>query len=177
MKPVLALRVFAILSMSCLPLKCIVKLKRLYFCIFCREVDLIDVVKVEELFKSFKPNLVIHLASWVRDNLLHLIFYPLLNSTNQGMSGPSMLDPKCQVYNVSVTSSLIDLSVQYDVKSFIYTSTYNVVFGGREIAGGDESCEYFPAHQHTDWYSRSKSEAEQLVLSANGKETKGGTLH
>lgn len=91
------------------------------------------------------------------------------------MSGPTMLDPKCQVYNVSVTSNLIELCAQYDVSSFIYTSTYNVIFGGREIAGGDEKSEYFPIDQHTDWYSRSKSEAEQLVLSANSRETKGGT--
>ena len=87
-----------------------------------------------------------------------------------------MLDPKCQVQNVSVTSNLIELCAQYDVSSFIYTSTYNVIFGGREIAGGDENSEYFPVDQHTDWYSRSKSEAEHLVLSANGKETKGGTI-
>ncbi|KAK4302332.1 hypothetical protein Pmani_025569 [Petrolisthes manimaculis] len=34
-------------------------------------------------------------------------------------------------------------------------STYNVVFGGEEIQGGDETMPTYPLHAHTDHYSRS----------------------
>jgi hypothetical protein len=43
-----------------------------------------------------------------------------------------------------------------------------VVFGGQEIIAGDESLPYYPvALQHCP-YNRTKTEAERLVMSANG---------
>ena len=41
-------------------------------------------------------------------------------------------------------------------------------YGGVPIAGGDETTPLFDPQKHTDFYSASKSRAEQLVLAANG---------
>ena len=90
------------------------------------------------------------------------------------MSGSAMLNPLCRHINVTATSNLIDLCTEWDCCNFIYTSTYNVIFGGNEIINGNEGNDYFPLDKHTDWYSRSKSETEQLVLANSGKTTKGG---
>ncbi|KAK3232886.1 hypothetical protein CYMTET_56790 [Cymbomonas tetramitiformis] len=54
------------------------------------------------------------------------------------------------------------------VARLVYTSTYNVVFGGVPISNGSELLPYYPAEKHVDKYSASKTVAEQLVLSANG---------
>lgn len=55
------------------------------------------------------------------------------------------------------------------VSRLVYTSTYNVVFGGQEIRNGDSTLPYLPANKHVDHYSRSKSIAEQQVRAASGK--------
>ncbi len=52
----------------------------------------------------------------------------------------------------------------------VYTSTYNVVFGGQEIRDGNSSLPYFPIDQHVDHYSKTKSVAEQEVRKASGME-------
>ncbi|MCL4154044.1 UNVERIFIED_CONTAM: hypothetical protein GTU68_045094 [Idotea baltica] len=52
------------------------------------------------------------------------------------------------------------------VKCLVFTSTYNVVFGGEEIFGGDERMEMFPLHKHVDHYSR--------VLASNGAVSRSG---
>ena len=89
--------------------------------------------------------------------------------------------------------------LQKDIPRLVYTSTYNVVFGGQTIENGDESLKYFPLDQvgiifynelhcvhlqlklsdpimfqHPDVYSRTKAIAEQKVLQVNGLKTKSG---
>ncbi|KAJ8318879.1 hypothetical protein KUTeg_003970 [Tegillarca granosa] len=68
--------------------------------------------------------------------------------------------------------------LKLNILRLVYTSTYNVVFGGQEICDGDESLPYLPLNQHPDHYSRTKSIAEQKVLKVNGSKTlNGGTLY
>jgi len=90
------------------------------------------------------------------------------------MSGSAMLNPSCRNINVASTSNLLDLCVEFGVSKFVHTSTYNVVFGGQEIRNGDESMKYFPVNQHTDFYSQSKCESEDLAMKANGRVVTGG---
>ena len=71
--------------------------------------------------------------------------------------------------NVNGTRCVIDACLRNQVRGLVYTSTYNVVFGGQTILNGDESLPYFPLHRHPDHYSKTKSIAEQLVLAHSGK--------
>ncbi|XP_028082742.1 short-chain dehydrogenase/reductase family 42E member 1-like [Camellia sinensis] len=61
----------------------------------------------------------------------------------------------------------------------VYVSTYNVVFGAKEIINGNETLPYFPLDDYVDPYSRSKCIAEQLVLKSNGRplKKKNGNLY
>jgi len=59
------------------------------------------------------------------------------------------------------------------VGRLVYTSTYNVVFGGQEIHDGDSSLPYLPSSRHVDHYSRTKAIAEQDVLRASGRGLEG----
>lgn len=79
-----------------------------------------------------------------------------------------------EAVNVGGTSFLLQAcsSPFSTVSSFVYTSTFNVVFGGQEILDGDESLPYFPLHRHWDVYSATKCVAERLVLGANGRNSK-----
>lgn len=60
------------------------------------------------------------------------------------------------------------------IPCLVYTSTYNVLFGGREIVAGDESWPPFPVERHCEAYSRSKALAERAVLRADGEALPGG---
>ena len=37
--------------------------------------------------------------------------------------------------------------IKYNIPRLVYTSTFNVVFGGQKIENGDESLPYFPIHK------------------------------
>lgn len=76
---------------------------------------------------------------------------------------------KVEDVNINGTKNVIEACVQNKCQGLVYTSTYNVVFGGKPILGGDETLPYFPLNQHVDHYSRTKSIAEQLVLASNGR--------
>lgn len=39
---------------------------------------------------------------------------------------------------------------ELNISRVVYTSTYNVVFGGQEIENGDESLPYFPCDKVID---------------------------
>ena len=104
---------------------------------------------------SSKPIAVIHLAS-------------------TGMSGSPMLNPACRTINVGATEVAIECCVKGNVPVFIYTSTYNVVYGGKEIINGDEDTPYFPIEGHNDHYAPSKTIAEKLALAANGRTLANG---
>ena len=111
--------------------------------------DITNAANVETAMRAFRPTCVVHLASW-------------------GMSGPSMLDLKCEAINVEGTRIALAAALRCGVASFIYVSTYNAVFYGQPIVAGDETLDYPSPQLHTDRYSPSKAAAEQLVLQANG---------
>lgn len=71
---------------------------------------------------------------------------------------------------------LLPACVETGATRLIYTSTYNVVFGGQEIRNGDSSLPYLHPDQHVDHYSRTKCIAEQEVRRANGQQMKGGEV-
>lgn len=70
--------------------------------------------------------------------------------------------------NVQGTANILDACRNAGVQRLIYTSTVDVVFGGRPIDGGDEDTPY--PHHHLDHYGHSKAVAERAVLAANGAE-------
>ena len=88
------------------------------------------------------------------------------------MSGREQMPPywdKVEDVNINGTRNVINACARNQCRGLVYTSTYNVVFGGKCILDGDESLPYFPLHRHVDHYSRTKSIAEQLVLTSSGK--------
>lgn len=86
-----------------------------------------------------------------------------------GMSGREQLNRKCiEDVNVRGTENILQACREMGVPKLVYTSTYNVVFGGQVIENGDESLPYLPLHLHPDHYSRTKALAEMKVLEANG---------
>lgn len=75
-----------------------------------------------------------------------------------------------QQVNVEANRLIIDVCRQLGIRRLVYTSTIDVVVDGRRpIVDGDESLPY-PKRMPVDPYSRSKIEAEQMVLAANGPE-------
>ncbi|WOL12366.1 hypothetical protein Cni_G21132 [Canna indica] len=107
------------------------------------------------------------------DCVFHLASY--------GMSGKEMLQAgRTDEVNINGTCNILDACHEFGIKRLVYVSTYNVVFGGKEIVNGNESLPYFPIDEHVDPYGRSKSIAEQLVLKSNGRPSKkkgGGRLY
>lgn len=86
-----------------------------------------------------------------------------------GMSGREQLNHRCiEDVNVRGTENIIRACRKNGVLKLVYTSTYNVVFGGQVIENGNESLPYLPLHLHPDHYSRTKALAEMKVLEANG---------
>lgn len=99
------------------------------------------------------------------DCVFHLASY--------GMSGKEMLQcGRVDEVNINGTCHVLDACLEHGVKRLVYVSTYNVVFGGKEIVNGNEALPYFPMDDHVDPYGRSKSIAEQLVLKSNGQSFK-----
>jgi len=85
-----------------------------------------------------------------------------------GMSGSTQLNRALvRAINVEGTNAVIRAALAAQVERLVVTSTYNVIFGGQPIEGGDERMPYFPLHRHPDEYSRTKAEAEAAVLAAN----------
>eukprot|EP00933_Yihiella_yeosuensis_P053743 TRINITY_DN52036_c0_g1_i1.p1 TRINITY_DN52036_c0_g1~~TRINITY_DN52036_c0_g1_i1.p1 ORF type:complete len:526 (+),score=48.97 TRINITY_DN52036_c0_g1_i1:188-1579(+) len=84
-----------------------------------------------------------------------------------GMSGKAMLSAKTERINLDGVRYVINACRNFSVKRLLYTSTYNAVFGGQKIENGTEDLPYYPAEGYTDYYSRSKRLAEELILQAN----------
>ncbi|XP_052191594.1 uncharacterized protein LOC127800806 [Diospyros lotus] len=106
------------------------------------------------------------------DCVFHLASY--------GMSGKEMLQyGRVDEVNINGTCHILEACVEYGIKRLVYVSTYNVVFGGKDIVNGNETLPYLPLDDHVDPYSRCKSIAEQLVLKSNGRpfKKKNGTLY
>jgi nucleoside-diphosphate-sugar epimerase len=114
----------------------------------CNEEDICAI------FREFSPTIVVHLASY-------------------GMCGPAMLDPVCFTINYEGTQNIISACRRFNIRGLIYTSTYNVVFGGQEVDGGSDSTPYFSG-EHSDQYAPSKTLAEKLVLACNNSQTEDG---
>jgi nucleoside-diphosphate-sugar epimerase len=86
------------------------------------------------------------------------------------MSGKEMLQfGRVDEVNISGTCLVLEACLEFEIRRLVYVSTYNVVFGGKEIVNGNESLPYFPIDDHVDSYGRSKSIAEQLILKHNGR--------
>ncbi|XP_059927675.1 short-chain dehydrogenase/reductase family 42E member 1-like [Gadus macrocephalus] len=99
----------------------------------------------------------------------------VFHSASYGMSGREQLNRRrIQEVNVGGTQNVLEACVETGVPRLVYTSTFNVVFGGQVIENGDESLHYLPLHHHPDHYSRTKSLAEMAVLGANGAALKSG---
>ncbi|KAM7423719.1 hypothetical protein PAMA_000200 [Pampus argenteus] len=93
-----------------------------------------------------------------------------------GMSGREQLHQHLiEAVNVKGTQNILKACVEHGVSRLVYTSTFNVVFGGQVIENGDESLPYLPLHLHPDHYSRTKSLAEMAVIKANGAALKDGS--
>uniref|UniRef100_A0A0D6QXP4 3-beta hydroxysteroid dehydrogenase/isomerase domain-containing protein n=1 Tax=Araucaria cunninghamii TaxID=56994 RepID=A0A0D6QXP4_ARACU len=114
-----------------------------------------DVSRNEDVEKALRgADCVFHLASY-------------------GMSGKEMLQAgRIDEVNINGTCHVLDACNKYGVKRLIYTSTYNVVYGGKEIFNGNEALRYYPLDDHADPYGRSKALAEQLVIKSNGRPLK-----
>ncbi|XP_015351507.1 short-chain dehydrogenase/reductase family 42E member 1 [Marmota marmota marmota] len=112
--------------------------------------DIRHLSEVEKAFQGVDVVCVFHVASY-------------------GMSGREQLNQTLiEEVNVGGTDNLLRACQRRGVPRFVYTSTFNVVFGGQVIRNGDESLPYLPLHLHPDHYSRTKSIAEKKVLEANG---------
>lgn len=93
-----------------------------------------------------------------------------------GMSGREQLNRRLiEDVNITGTEHVLKACVERGVSRLVYTSTYNVVFGGQVIEDGNEGLQYLPLHLHPDHYSRTKSIAEMKVLKANGTTLMNGT--
>lgn len=91
-----------------------------------------------------------------------------------GMSGREQLNRHLiEAVNVQGTQNVLKACIELGVPRLVYTSTFNVVFGGQVIENGDESLPYLPLHLHPDHYSRTKSLAEMAVIKANGTALRG----
>ncbi|CAN1818545.1 Short-chain dehydrogenase/reductase family 42E member 1 [Linum perenne] len=87
-----------------------------------------------------------------------------------GMSGKEMLQfGRVDEVNINGTCHVLEACLENGVNRLVYVSTYNVVFGGKEIVNGNEALPYFPLDDHVDSYGRTKSIAEQLVLKYSGR--------
>lgn len=112
--------------------------------------DIRRLSEVEKAFQGVDVVCVFHVASY-------------------GMSGREQLNQTLiQEVNVGGTDNVLRACRRRGVPRLVYTSTFNVVFGGQVIRNGDESLPYLPLHLHPDHYSRTKSIAEKKVLEANG---------
>lgn len=97
----------------------------------------------------------------------------VFHRASYGMSGKEMLQfGRVDDVNINGTCHVLEACVEHGVKRLVYVSTYNVVFGGKEIINGNETLPYFPLDDYVDPYSRSKCIAEQLVLKSNGRPLK-----
>ncbi|XP_020265411.1 short-chain dehydrogenase/reductase family 42E member 1 [Asparagus officinalis] len=117
-----------------------------------------DVCEKKDVKKALSgANCVFHLASY-------------------GMSGKEMLQAgRVDQVNINGTCNILDACHEAGIKRLVYVSTYNVVFGGKEIVNGNESLPYFPLDEHVDPYGQSKSVAEQLVLKSNGRPSRNNS--
>ncbi|XP_071106669.1 short-chain dehydrogenase/reductase family 42E member 1-like [Haliotis cracherodii] len=111
----------------------------------------------------------VHAAVEGADVVYHMASY--------GMSGREQLNRKLiQEVNIGGTENVVKACRDCNVTRLVYTSTYNVVFGGQEIRDGDESLPYLTEDKFTEYYSLTKMHSEKKVLGANGSQTVDGSV-
>ncbi|KAG9474928.1 short-chain dehydrogenase/reductase family 42E member 1 [Eleutherodactylus coqui] len=94
----------------------------------------------------------------------------IIHTASYGMSGREQLQTQLtEEVNVKGTENVIQACVNRSVPRLVYTSTFNVVFGGQSVKNGNESMPYLPLNRHADNYSRTKAIAENKVLKSNGQ--------
>jgi nucleoside-diphosphate-sugar epimerase len=71
--------------------------------------------------------------------------------------------------NVLATSLLLKAAKKADIKNFVYLGAASVVINGKPLKNADEN---FVSDNLLDGYSRTKLEAENLVLAENSKKFK-----
>lgn len=100
----------------------------------------------------------------------------VFHMASYGMSGKEQLNRKLiEEVNIGGTENVLRACLENGVTRLVYTSTYNVVYGGLQIVNGDESLPYLADDKFTDHYSKTKMLAERKVLAANGERTKDGS--
>ncbi|RWS21336.1 3 beta-hydroxysteroid dehydrogenase type 7-like protein [Leptotrombidium deliense] len=76
--------------------------------------------------------------------------------------------------NVIGTKNLIEAAIAYDVPSFVFVSTIDVLCGSDPIYYGAENTVAIPKHHCFEAYSKSKLAAEEIVIRANGTNLTNG---
>ncbi|XP_066432378.1 putative short-chain dehydrogenase/reductase family 42E member 2 [Eleutherodactylus coqui] len=100
----------------------------------------------------------------------------IFHAASFGMSGYQQLQKKqIESINIGGTEVVIDVCIHRSIPRLIYTSSVNVVFGGNYIEEGDEeTTTYYPLEKQLDFYSKTKTIADQMILAANESPLKGG---
>jgi len=114
--------------------------------------SILDPIAVEKALEDV--DLVFHCASCLDTSLF------VLNNSREEV-------------NVNGTKVLLEQCLKSKVQCLVYTSTHNVCFRGETIEMADESF-MLSENEYMDEYSRTKSEAEKLVLKANRSICKDG---
>jgi len=121
--------------------------------------------KIAQRVEFMKADIRDRAAVWKAVDGMDVVFHV----ASFGMSGREQLQrEKIMAINVGGSQTLVDACIDCSVPVLIYTSTTNVVFAGNELANKDETQPYLPLDKHVDYYSRTKSIAEQTILAANG---------
>ncbi|TRY61604.1 hypothetical protein TCAL_07450 [Tigriopus californicus] len=110
-----------------------------------------DICDEERLIEVLKDNCV--------TGVIHTAGYGLFGTSNL----PAFNDITQKV-NVDGTRSVLRASEQVKIQALVYTSTLNVAFRGHEIINGKESDIPRSDQGFLDDYSKTKYEAEQMVL-------------
>ena len=72
--------------------------------------------------------------------------------------------------HVCGTATILNLAQKHNVNRFIYTSSYNVIFSKKELINITEEEPYPDDKDQYDWYSKTKKEAEKMILAANNED-------
>lgn len=111
---------------------------------------------VEQFQGDIADALSVHAAVAGCDVVYHV-------AAKAGVWGPTS---EYHAANVVGTQNIIAACRKHAVPRLVFTSTPSVVSSGHDIEGGDESLPYPKAYLAD--YPRTKAEAEQIVLAANG---------
>ncbi|XP_012939561.1 short-chain dehydrogenase/reductase family 42E member 1 isoform X1 [Aplysia californica] len=138
----------------------------------------VKLIDVKEPVWDLEANMEFIKGSICDDNQLQSVVEgasAVYHMASYGMSGREQLNKKLiEKVNIGGTEAVLKACLSQDVTRLVYTSTYNVVFGGQEILDGDERLPYLTDDKFTDHYSKTKMLAEKKVLASNGAKTSGG---